>query len=219
MSTNMFLKKDFKFLKTHLTSYLSRAKCATKSTLSTFFFCLTLLCKTHPCLAALTHDIKTVDFNNFIYQPDCLPDTVHQISVKNGEFRVAHANDDFYDAFYFTIKIEAYGDIDGDGQDEAVIVSVCNTGGTGQFSEGFVYKLKSGAPQLLARIEGGDRVFGSIRSIKLSQGILTVERLDPGQYGGANCCARAYVTTHYRWNGRALVQFGKTEKYPLYVDD
>ena len=111
--------------------------------------------------------------------------------------------------------VDAYGDVDGDGKDEAVVSSNCNSGGTGQFSEGFVYTLKSGKPVLIGRIEGGDRAYGGIREITIAEGIVTVDRNDPGEFGAA-CCAEAAIKTNYKWNGKTLVESGKPETRELY---
>ena len=123
--------------------------------------------------------------------------------------------DGYIDRVYFNVFSTTYGDLNGDGSDEAVILSSCNTGGTGNFSEGFIYTLKAGKPTLLARISGGDRAYGGLRSAKIDNGILAVERNDPGE-NGANCCPELAVTTRYKLNGTRLVEQGKPVQRELF---
>ena len=158
--------------------------------------------------------IRTVDFKNFTYQPHCAGDEPQTITVKNGEFAMEKKMEDYTDRLWFRIFEISYGDIDGDGSEEAVVLSVCNTGGTGNFSEGFVYKLRSRRPVLVTRIAGGDRAYGGLRTASVSNGILTVERNDPGE-NGANCCPEFIETQQYKFANGKFVEFGGPTKRPV----
>lgn len=160
-------------------------------------------------------DIRQVDFKNFTFEPYCAGEDPQMIKVSDGEFMEEKEVDGFPDRLFFRAEVADYGDVNGDGKDEAFIISVCNTGGTGNFSEGFIYTVKQGKPVLLTRIEGGDRAYGAIREISVKSGIVTVERNSPGKLGGA-CCPEAVETTNYKWNGKELIAFGKTETRDLY---
>ena len=72
----------------------------------------------------------------FTYRPSC---SKTPIRVKNGVFERTKP-----DRFYFKIGNIAYGDIGGDGSTEAIVLSACNSGGSGVFSEGFVFGLVNG---------------------------------------------------------------------------
>src|SRR5436309_759417 len=113
--------------------------------------------------------IRNVDFKNFTYQPSCTDmedgKKLEKITVKNGEFAREKQMEGYVDRFDFRIMAVTFGDLNGDKQDEAIILSNCNTGGTGQFTEGFVYTIKGGKPVLLARVPGGDRADGGLRSL------------------------------------------------------
>lgn len=162
--------------------------------------------------AAQPSEIRRIDFNNFTYQAFCggsQPDgETTKITIKDGKYE--GSGDDF--PSYFEADADAYGDLDGDGREEAAVSSLCNTGGTGQFSEGYVYTLKNGKPFLLAHFEGGDRGFGGLQSVRIKNGFLFVERSD----GEANCCAEYSLTTKYRWNGEKLVEVGKPVRQKLF---
>ena len=84
--------------------------------------------------------IHKIDFKNFTYQPSCTDmedgKNMEKITVKDGEFTRDKDKDGNEDHFDFSIVAVSYGDLNGDKQDEALILSNCNTGGTGQFTEG-----------------------------------------------------------------------------------
>ena len=160
-------------------------------------------------------DIRKVDFKNFTFEPSCVGEEPQKVTVKDGEFSEEKEEDGYTDRFYFGIDVDSYGDVDGDGKDEAIISSICNTGGTGQFSEGFIYTIKNNKPFLMSRIEGGDRAYGGIIGVAVEKGIVTVDRNDAGETGAA-CCAEFEVKTNYKWNGSELVEFGKPQRRELY---
>ena len=142
-------------------------------------------------------DIRRVDFKNFAYEPFCAGEEKQKVTVKDGEFSEEKQMDGYVDRFYFKVFDVAYGDLNGDGKDEAVILTVCNTGGTGNFSEGFVYSIKARKPSMIARIPGGDRAYGGLRAASVVAGMLVVESNDVGEQGGA-CCPEFVITTKYK---------------------
>src|SRR5687767_1632081 len=87
-------------------------------------------------------NIRDVDFKNFTYTPFCAGDPDEKpkpVTVKNGEYSSEKQEEGYVDRFYFNVFDVTYGDLNADRVDEAVVLTVCNTGGTGQFSEGFVF--------------------------------------------------------------------------------
>lgn len=161
-------------------------------------------------------DVHQVDFKNFTYSARCISDRPSKITVKDGEFSEEKQQDGYVDRFYFNVFGFAYGDLTGDKRDEAVILSSCNTGGTGNFSEGFVYSMKAGKPSLVARIPGGDRGYGGLRSVAVENGLLVVESNDAGEEGAA-CCPQYIVTTKYKLGPRGgILKIGKETRRELY---
>jgi hypothetical protein len=157
-------------------------------------------------------DIHGVDFKNFTYSAYCVSDKPQRITVTDGSFQ--RKSDD--DPLYFDVRGDIeYGDLDGDGKDEAVIVSVCNTGGTGQFTEGFVYTMKAGKPALLARIPGGDRAEGGLVRAWVENGLLLVKANDADRTSGA-CCPEYTLTSKYKIIGPKLVETGKGVREEIY---
>jgi hypothetical protein len=160
-------------------------------------------------------DIHKVDFKNFTYLAHCVSETPQKITVKNGEFAEEKQEDGYVDRFYFQVFDVAYGDLNGDRRDEAIVLSVCNTGGTGNFSEGFIFAMKTGKPSLIARIPGGDRAYGGLRSTRVENGLLVVESNDAGPEGGS-CCPQFIVTTKYKLAGSRIVPLGKPTRRDIY---
>jgi hypothetical protein len=109
----------------------------------------------------------------------------------------------------------AYGDLTGDGLDEAAVVLYFTGGGSGAFSKGFVFAARAGRLILLATFEGGDRADGGIRGVRIENGILSVRRNEPERMNGVPvglCCPVYLITTRYRWDGNRLVPVGEPEK-------
>lgn len=160
--------------------------------------------------------IRQVDFQNFTYRVLCgVEDAKDATRIKTigGTIKNAKLVDGIYQwideklPMYFDIHKPIYGDLTGDGKEEAVIKAECNNGGTGQPTEGFIYTLKAGKPFLLARLESGDRGHYGIVEIKIRNKNLIVTRNDPR--GGSDCCATHTLTSTLRWNGRKFAAVGK----------
>lgn len=151
-------------------------------------------------------DVRSVDFLNFVYASGCMDDT--PISVRNGEY----VKDDGDDKVYFSVTPHVvYGDLTGDGRDEAVVLTNCNTGGTGQFSTALVFGMKNGKPALLAELPIGDRADGGVHAVEIANGFLVVERYGHGPSAGA-CCPEFVETEPLRLSGSKLVAAGRTRR-------
>lgn len=159
-------------------------------------------------------DIHAVDFKNFTFPAYCAGEEIQKITVKDGEYSKETQESGYVDRIWFKPFSIKYGDLNGDKKDEAVILSVCNTGGTGNFTEGFIYSMRAGKPALIGRIPGGDRAFGGLREASIANGVLIVEQNDAGEGGGA-CCPQTIVTQSYKLVAGKLQTLGKPEKRPV----
>jgi hypothetical protein len=92
--------------------------------------------------------------------------------------------------------------------DEAIVLTVCNTGGTLWADEGLLYTMRNGKPVMLSRIEGGDRANGSIRAVRIEDGLLKVERHEP-DFLGRPIGVESIETTTYRLSGSRLLRVGR----------
>lgn len=154
---------------------------------------------------AASGDIRRVDFRNFSYPALCAEELGLSggIPVRRGEY----AKEDRDGSLHFGIFSVSYGDLTGDGRAEAVVAASCNTGGTGQFSEGMVFSMRENRPVLIGRVTGGDRAYGGIAGLSIEKGRLVVERYATDEDGPA-CCPKYVDTTRLRWDGGQLVQDG-----------
>jgi len=148
--------------------------------------------------------IQEVDFKNFSYKTDAFEEQERQIQLRNGKYVEAGVG------FECGIREVVCGDLTGDGNDEAVVVLWCNGGGSEVLDEGFIYTVRKGRAVSIAKFKGGSRQTG-IDHVKIEGGLLIVDRRVPAPNDPV-CCASYYNTTTYRWDGKRLVQVGRTSE-------
>ena len=153
-------------------------------------------------------DIHRVDFRNFSYRPLGFSiNAIETIKTINGSY----SKKDTYGEFNFHVTDVAYGDLNADGMDEAVVMTDCDVGHAAQYSEAFLYAMRRGKPVMLSRIDGGNRADGGIRTIWIENGLLKVERCQPKIIGMA--VGVGFIeTTSYRLRGSGLLQVGRVRR-------
>jgi len=154
-------------------------------------------------------DIRQVDFQNFAYN---VGSESMRISGGGGTY-----NGRGKEVFSYSVERVrvSYGDLTGDGKNEAAVTLYYTGGGTGAFSKGFVFTLRQGRLVLLAHFAGGDRADGGIREVSIQDGLLRVQRNEPERMNEVPvglCCPLYLITTVYRWDGSNLVQVGEPQK-------
>jgi hypothetical protein len=122
--------------------------------------------------------------------------------VSGGEMSWSRGDED---RGYFWVAEPDFGDLNGDGIEEAVIITLLNTGGTGRFTSVQILELRDGIPHLIAEIPGGDRGDGGIGDARVEDGALIVERLD-SQPGDRACCPSQMTVERWQWDGSELVE-------------
>ena len=145
-------------------------------------------------------DIRKVDFNNFTYTYQDVSYTVH-----NGEYN----QDDPNDESHFSVVAIHYGDMSGDGIEEAVVTTNLNTGGTGQFSDGWVYQWR-GKPVAIANLPSGDRADGGVFTQRMANGILFDERF--GETHSGACCPEFIESNPLKIVGNRVVSAGRVTR-------
>ncbi len=152
---------------------------------------------------------RRVDFRNFTFRSG---GDVVRVRRGHGTYK----NSDDAEFTYTVERVQAvYGDLTGDGREEAAVVLYFTGGGTGAFSKGFVFDTRGGRLTLLTTFEGGDRADGGIREVTIKDGLLSVRRNEPERMNGVAvglCCPLYLITTRYRWDGKQLVQVGEAQK-------
>lgn len=140
--------------------------------------------------------IRTFDFRN---EPWDLGDGVIA-EMNDGEWETGSI--DGGDRQSFQIVDVDHGDIDGDGNEEAVVTTNENTGGTGQLSDAVVFRWTGKGPVRVTSHGIGDRSDGGIYNVVIVGGIARIERFTNGQ--GA-CCPTEVSTYSVRLRGNKLV--------------
>jgi hypothetical protein len=149
-----------------------------------------------------------VDFQNFTYRSEC---TDKDVQVRDGEFEeeVPDGQDHLLD-----VDLPLYGDLDGDGQEEAVIRAFCSPVRT---SWVLIYGLRDGKPVLLDQDGPGYGAMGGIRDVKIENGLLRIETLWTDDGSTAN--PKAIDTTDHRLQDGKLVEVGETTRRPFPRDE
>src|SRR6185437_10777726 len=115
------------------------------------------------------------------------------------------------EAGFFHADPPVYGDVDGDGVEDAIVITIDNGGGTGMFDAAHVFTMRGGALTELAVVPGGDRGDGGLRAVTVEPGGVRVERLQSIEGDGA-CCPSKLSVEHWRWTGRDLaIDAARTE--------
>jgi hypothetical protein len=161
-------------------------------------------------IAAASAGIRNVDFRNFEYRPACLDRRL--IRVSDGEWRYAKGEEQEY----FQVSGVTYGDLIGDGQDEAVVWGAC--GGVANFQVGdiLIFSMTQSGPRLLAELSpldwgkgeqdnGGDF---QVSGVEVTKQQLAVSFLA----GGSHAYPQWTATAAFRWNGSRFVRTGVTRK-------
>jgi len=159
--------------------------------------------------------IRNVDFTNFTYDANLCNQEYGKdgigsaVQVHNGEFK---NNQVYYDVVSNKI---IYGDLTGDGIEEAVVENCCGYHGANfSLSEIFIFTSKGGEAVLLANLNTNDvkrdyfryypnpnGFFWGITETKIVGGTLIVQ----GNADGCHATPEYVVTFQYRWNGKQLV--------------
>ncbi len=122
------------------------------------------------------------------------------ILLVNGKYEVGS----FKDNNYMMVAVEKieYGDLDGDGWEDAAVILGESAGGNLVLNNIAVVIEKNGSPlHVASRRVGG----GAITSLSINKGVIVLEMLEHGP-NDANCCPSVRKTVKYRLRGRSLVE-------------
>jgi hypothetical protein len=111
----------------------------------------------------------------------------------------------------FTFESVSYADLNGDGNDEAIIVLLYPSSGTQPTHYVYVFTLDEHGPKLLAYCHTGNRSDSGLYSVSSRNGLLVVELLDPAK-ASAECCSSGVLISRYRWEHGAFKLAGPVER-------
>ena len=159
--------------------------------------------------------VRSIDWLNRSYDSG----DMGQVTVVNGEYEFAMDEegnmvapdyeptdpDAYVERGSFSVSPPIFGDVDGDGAEEAVLVSHFHGGGTGRFSGIDVYAIRDGKDVVLGGIPGGDRGDGGISDVRLEGQVIVVDRMMAMEGDGA-CCPSKLQHERWTWDGKAFVE-------------
>ena len=108
---------------------------------------------------------------------------------------------------YVMVLSVAYGDLNGDGLDEAAVDLIFGTGGTANWHYLYVFTLANGSPELLGRLQSGSRADGGLLKVAIERNTLILDFAD-SKRRVADCCSEGYVRVRYRWQSGRFVEVG-----------
>jgi hypothetical protein len=167
--------------------------------------------------------VRQIDFENFTY---VWSDASHDVpmdwkwisSTPDEQFRMIDGKHRFYspetDTYErqqspsITVESVTYGDLNGDGLEEAVVALNYSTGGTANWDYLYVYKPERDEIKLLARMRTGSRADGGLVRALVRENLLIVDFADSDKRV-ADCCSEGYVRVSYRWQNGGFVEEGQ----------
>ncbi len=170
--------------------------------------------------------IREIDFKNASYAWDELdrgvPSNWHwlaqlprgSVRLKNGQHRVSDGSESGKTISELSIVSVTYGDLFGDGREEAAVHLLYRTGGTANWSYLYVYNLDSRQPKLIAVLESGSRADGGLLRVKIQKHLLVLDFLDSELRQG-DCCSEGFVRVRYHWQRDKFIESGVRQKGKL----
>lgn len=112
----------------------------------------------------------------------------------------------------------AYGDLDGDGMEEAAVHLNYTQGGTSNWDYLYAYKLVHSQLKVTSILKGGSRAYGGLIRATIHNGLLVLDFNDPDRSVG-DCCSEGYIRVRYRWASGKFVEDGPRERGNLDLHD
>lgn len=126
------------------------------------------------------------------------------VTLTNGEYQ---NSDDMIYVNY--ISTAAFGDVTGDGSEDALVLIGANTGGSGIFTDLAVVSVdESGNPVNVSTTMLGDRV--DVKNVTVEDGNAVIQMVTQGP-NEPMCCGTLQVTVTYSWHDGTLTETARTE--------
>ena len=157
--------------------------------------------------------IRSVDFGNYTYPwPSDLRvpgDPREAFTLRDGELPPTRDARGFIDSIGISLASRYYGDVTGDGAEEALVVLGIQTGGSAIPHCVYIYTWHQARPKLLWSFVTGDRAEGGLRQVYAHNGELLIELWGKNAIVGRDlyesenprplCCPDHYTRAHYEW--------------------
>jgi hypothetical protein len=156
--------------------------------------------------------IRSTDFKNFTYPlPADLrtPGGPRAVTLARGRFAGTGNEDEMH------FGSVVYGDVTGDGAEEALVYLGIHTRGSAMPGVLYVYTQRGGRPSLLWAFSTGDRADGGLHRVYAEDGGLVVELYGPKRRWEGDGQPMRFTRRRYAWAGRRFRQKGPKEVIPL----
>jgi len=158
--------------------------------------------------------IREIDFGNFTYPAQPSIGGRGTFTLRNSELPPERDANGRVIGMWLELLNVVYGDMTGDGAEEAIVIHDWITGGSATPHVIYVYTLEKGRPKFLWGTTTGDRADGGLKSAYAENGYLVLETYSPEGKRG-DCCPVAYIKTRYQLHGKKISVAGKPEAIPL----
>jgi hypothetical protein len=173
--------------------------------------------------------IRKVDFANITYSAEPIYEGSKTFELKDGHYEgppilvpCELPRSDCYQPV--SLVAVAYGDVTGDGVEEAMVVLTESIRGTAIPYFVYVFAIEKGRPKLLWAFATGDRAQGGLRQVYAENGELVIELYGEGARVNGNiwvaspngaCCAVSFTRTRYAWKNDNFEQDEESEVFPV----
>jgi heat shock protein HslJ len=156
-----------------------------------------------PSLGELKRSSRTLtidDLKNSEYQSEF--SASGRVKLNNGTYKEKVVPDSAAELVVTLSDKIAFGDLNGDGEEDAAVILVTDPGGTGTYRYLAVVTNQNGSPENVASQLLGDRI--KVKSLSIRSGEISVEMITHGP-NDPMCCPTLEVTQDYLLQGGKLV--------------
>lgn len=169
--------------------------------------------------------IRTVDFENFTFPAKPIyTEGEKYFTLKHGRY-AGRFLDGAIEPHPVLLVESVYGDVTGDGNEEAIIVFTESIRGTAIPYYVYIYTMDRDKPKPIRSFETGDRAQGGLRQVLAENGELVVELYGKNKFIGGDlfagddsirgaCCPSVFTRSRYEWRGRRYRRRGELEVLP-----
>ena len=186
----------------------------------TFLPCLSACWVLFAATSLRAEDVHAVDFKNFSnrWQMRALegvppswqwlpPSRNSDIRLLNGIHRFQVPGAPVLGSPYLMFWSVAFGDLTGDGRDEAAVDLIYSSGGTANWHYLYIYTAADGSPKLLGILRSGSRADGGLVRATIQRRLLVLDFADTNRRM-ADCCSKGWVRVAYRWQDSHFAESG-----------
>lgn len=167
--------------------------------------------------------LRALDYRNLAYisgETKCAEEPDEDFKLRNGICETHK------DGFLVGMKFldVAFGDVTGDGREEAMVSLQELSDGNGIYDEVYIFALERHRPRIIFTFSSGDRAEGGLRRAYAKDGNLVLELWGPentlarilsdeekGTDGWGLCCPLTFTRSRYEWRNENFQQVGEAE--------